>query len=124
MQRTKAVIIVLLLMALAGGGAIYGLALWSKIQFEALAESRLAEAENLVVDGMRAGAFELIQKLSAETRREDLLTALAKVPPTESLEGDVLLQALKPAQELLQPLVAELLLKMKVPSLCVVGPDG
>jgi hypothetical protein len=124
MGRIKAIIIVVLLVGLAAGGALFGLGALPAAQLPAMATARLATGENAVLDGLRTSAFALLQKLSTEGRNEALIAALGKLPPSEGLEGEALAQALKPAQDQLQPLVTELQTKLKLPAFALLGPDG
>jgi len=124
MARIKAIIIVVLLVGLAVGGALFGLGTLPALQLPATATAHLANAETAVLDSLRTTAFALLQKLSSESRNEALANALGKLPATEGLEGDALAQALRPVQEQLTPLVTELQTKLKIPSLMVVATDG
>ncbi len=124
MSKLKTVIVVLLLVLLAGGGAFYGLLRYIETDIVGGADDRLAEAEKLLVDGLRVDAFALIEKLAAERRNTSLAEPLAaaEVPADQATEGQQ--AAHEPLHQQLLPVVKTLQSKHGLKRLAAVALDG
>lgn len=125
MAKLQAVIVVLLLALLAGGGAFYGLNRFTEAQVTEQTQARLTNAELQVLDTLRVDAFKRIEALSAHGRDEGLVAALSKLPPaTAGLSDDALKAALQPTSDSLSPLTADLQKKLKIDWLGVLSAEG
>jgi len=125
MSKIKTIIVVILLVAGAGAGALFGLNTFYTAEIQQQVESRLSGADQGLVDFLRVKSFLNIQKLSQASSDSNLLGPLARAPAFASgLSPEALISGLKGPHDDLIPVLEDLAKKSKVGSLAVLSPQG
>jgi len=91
MSRVKAIIVVVLLVGIAGAGAIYGINRFYVKAIHEQTKSALSNADQDVLGRLKISAFKSIQVLSAKSRDEELTGPLTRLPsvPGDASEEDI-----------------------------------
>ncbi len=125
MSKIKTIIVVVLLVAAGGAGALFGLNSLYLAQIQDQVESRLGGADSGLVDFLRVKAFLKIQNLSRASEEAGLLAPLSRIPSyTADLSPEALINALKGPHDDLVPVLSALEKKTKVGHLAVLSSKG
>ena len=125
MSKIKTIIVVIVLVAGGGAGALFGLNMFYMAQVQDQAQSRLGGAEQGLVDFLRVKSFHSIQTLSRAASDSKLSGPLGRTPAsTAGLSPEALINLLKGSHDDLLPVVEELAKKSKLPNLAVLSLQG
>jgi hypothetical protein len=125
MSKFKTIIVVIVLVAGGGAGALFGLNMFYMARVQDQAQSRLGGAEQGLVDFLRVKSFHSIQKLSRAASDSKLSGPLGRAPAsTAGLSPDALVNVLKGSHDELLPVLEELAKKSKLSNPAVLSIQG